>query len=824
MTFKSQTPIGSVRMEKAGLQWIRFGVPVERGMLLKDEICQLIDRDHQRIPSDITAVSLWHDGTVKWVIVDALVNQSGPLFFVPTEAASKNEAASDAQQQAQVYTEADGSINVAEAYRLLPTITLHSGQSLALKVDVECNLSNRLTEHSRVHYHCVAFPLLSIELNVFHIAATCESRITIMVHNSAASEHKNGCWDLGDPNSLNIDSLSLSVYCLQQLDHVEFTGIDDNGTEMQQAVSGQVKVHQYGSGGAHWNSPVHRDKTGQVRLKAQGYRIEVDGSDDVQQGKRCEPQINVKSSGQLLRFSPKKFWQNAPAALVVSSSGFEWQLFPELTELQPGESKTWEINVGPEPDLAVFYLNPNYINQCLVLLGVNLVSRNDWASILDAGIEGASSFFAKREQCDEYGWRHFGELYADHEALYTEPDSGIFVSHYNNQYDPLLGLQLRFLGSGQTEWSELAQALKQHVFDIDLYKTQLDKAEYNNGLFWHTDHYLPALTATHRTYSTQHTAAYDGHQGGGGPGGQHCYTSGLAMHYFLTGDEQARDAVLNLMRWVRCFYNGPDSLLSRLYRFLTIDMKPGQMTNIGLVPSGYKYPLDRGTANYLNALIDGYQIEPSNGLLDEMFSVISQTVTPFDNLSLRHLDDVENAWFYIVFLQVLARYLLLKEQLEQNDSAYGYARCAFVHYASWVRENEQPYLTAPEKLEFPNDTWAAQDIRKANVLYYAAYFDPERAQKYLERAEFFWHYCIDRLSASEERSTTRILSILMQNQGVREWQQHTSASAIPMPDIQPNKFPCIGPWRRLARDAWRIARRFSWRTEWHWLKTRLVRR
>ena len=44
------------------------------------------------------------------------------------------------------------------------------------------------------------------------------------------------------------------------------------------------------------------------------------------------------------------------------------------------------------------------------------------------------SILNRREIIDEYGWRNFGEIYADHEAVYHQ-GRGPFVSHYNNQYD-----------------------------------------------------------------------------------------------------------------------------------------------------------------------------------------------------------------------------------------------------------------------------------------------------------------------------------------------------------------------------------------------------
>ena len=39
---------------------------------------------------------------------------------------------------------------------------------------------------------------------------------------------------------------------------------------------------------------------------------------------------------------------------------------------------------------------------------------------------------------DEYGWRHFGDIYGDHEGVrHTGPTP--LVSHYNNQYDVVGG-------------------------------------------------------------------------------------------------------------------------------------------------------------------------------------------------------------------------------------------------------------------------------------------------------------------------------------------------------------------------------------------------
>ena len=130
-------------------------------------------------------------------------------------------------------------------------------------------------------------------------------------------------------------------------------------------------------------------------------------------------------------------------------------------------------------------------------------SNTDLQGLIDAGLYGANNFFAKREAIDEFGWRNFGDIYADHEELNYSGDTPL-ISHYNNQYDALDGLLRQYLASGDRGWTDLAFPLAQHIVDIDIYHTIEDRDEYNGGLFWHTDHYANAYTCTHRTYSKSH--------------------------------------------------------------------------------------------------------------------------------------------------------------------------------------------------------------------------------------------------------------------------------------------------------------------------------
>ena len=144
--------------------------------------------------------------------------------------------------------------------------------------------------------------------------------------------------------------------------------------------------------------------------------------------------------------------------------------------------------------------------------------------------------------------------------------------------------------------------------------------------------------------------------------------------------------------------------------------------------------------------------------------IIRNTINPIDDINRRNLLDVENNWHYTVFLQAVNRYLLVKEEHNEFDDDFHYALNSFLHYVDWMLQNENPYLDNPENLEFPNFTWAAQDIRKANIFFGAAYFDINNSDKYLKKANFFKSYVINTLNETVTSSYTRILSILMQNQ------------------------------------------------------------
>ena len=99
-----------------------------------------------------------------------------------------------------------------------------------------------------------------------------------------------------------------------------------------------------------------------------------------------------------------------------------------------------------------------------------------------------------------------------------------------------------------------------------------------------------------------------------------------------------------------------------------------------------KYPLDRGTGNYINALLDKFELTQQQATLKQVEHIIKNTVHPLDDLKSRDLNNAEINWYYTVFFQSACRYLQTKEELSRLDATFYYVRDTLLHYADWMAE------------------------------------------------------------------------------------------------------------------------------------------
>jgi hypothetical protein len=528
----------------------------------------------------------------------------------------------------------------------------------------------------------------------------------------------------------------------------------------------------------------------------QGYCVTADGR-VLHEDKRATPVLALHDGSKSLTAVIDKFWQNFPKALAADHNGVTLSLFPpqfgDVYELQGGEQKTHTVYLAfadQAPQITAWQWlhdrliprsTPEWYAKSDAWHYVTPLSQDQntaSVALIATAAKGPQSFFARREIIDEYGWRHFGDFYADHEAVGHRGKTPL-VSHYNNQYDGLYGALVQYVRSGDRDWFELARDLAKHVIDIDIYHCQEDRAAYNGGLFWHSDHYVDIATATHRAFSKAALEANPGSRPGGGPSNEHNYTTGLLHYYFLTGDVMAREAVLSLADWVINMDDGSQRFLGYL------DKRPTGFCS-ATRSRAYHGP-GRGAGNSINALLDGYTLTQEKRYLAQAEALIRRCIHPHDDIQALHLEDVEGHWSYTVFLQALGKYLDMKIDQHEIDFMYSYARASLLHYAQWMDAHEVPYASIFERVEIPTETWPAQDIRKSIIFHFATKYTSDACWRlaYRQKADFFFQRSIEDVSAFPTCTLTRPLVLLMTNAYIHTYFQmypDTQAPQAPQRD------------------------------------------
>jgi len=791
--------------------FISFSFPLSMGEVTSIEELQLLHYEEVQI-AEYLILSYWPDSSLKWVKCNFVVD--GTLPLIQDYAIKKNEHYLDVKfEQTIKCTTNQNTLKISNG---IYNFHIHNDELLIDEIPWQFALvginkevlipivtlfkpgnDNEQLKREVIYYgefrNSTNDVFLEFDCKFTFNAANTNIKIDFTLRNAKPMIHNDGKWDLGNDNSFFFESLNINFL---NIDPAQTSlSITDQGKQSQQ--KGEFNLYQASSGGDNWNSTNHMNADGLVDHPFKGFQV-TNNANVIESGNRAEPKVDIKLDNSHLSIVYKNFWQTFPKSITNKGNKVSLGLFPlkntKSHELQPGEQVTHtfflqydtDFSNTPETEQQEFSVSicPDYLAKTNAIPYFSNSIDEEITDIINEGLTSDRNFFVKREDIDEYGWRNFGDIFADHETLEYQGDKEL-ISHYNNQYDALYGFIRQFLVSGDTKWWQLASDLAQHIKDIDIYHTDKDKSEYNHGLFWHTDHYLPAETASHRTYSQRQQAnAYQDHAGGGGPGGQHCYTTGLMLHYYLTTDETSKTAVIKLADWISNYYEGTGTVFEFLLGVRNIHL-PGLKNKL----TG-QYPLDRGIGNYIIALLDAYELTNKQSYLDRVSLIIKNTATPEEDLAARKLSNIEDSWFYTIFLQAVLRYLLIKSQACQHDESCNYARCLLIHFANWMIDNEAPYLHTPEKLEYPNHTWAAQDIRKANVLYGAYYFagsGEKNVMRYKAKADEFYTYVYSALKVEKSRTYTRILAILMQNSGFKSFVENNKLNTSSVSQMAMNK-------------------------------------
>lgn len=844
------------------------GVPFAKGYLPDSSRLQLLNAENERQPVQSTVLATWPDGSVKWLLLDfaatvsahsravyRLVQQNGetPLVASPVHISRGTDAwhvstgtaefvvdtkqfrpfIKVVAQDKEIFSSGDASCLLGlVGGNLTPSVD-------TIVAETEGPLRTILRLEGWFGTNQPSAPRFLCRLHFF--AARSCVLIELTLSNPRAACHPGGFWDLGDSGSLLFKELALQ-FPLAGAGSNKIVCYSDQNTGLMQfePSSHGMMIYQESSGGEHWDSPVHRTRDGNVHLRFPGYAI-YDKGEQISGGRRATPLVWCGTGALGVAAVMPNFWQEFPKALAVDSNGLKVAIFPacaaDLHELQGGEQKTTSIylDFAAAPESLAWARSPLVAAPAPETCRLSTVfadfpetsDTSTFPDLIDNFIT-PEDLLKQREIIDEYGWRNFGEMYADHEASKALEDK-LFVSHYNNQYDITAGLYRKFLATGDYKWGVLATDLVRHVLDVDIYHTSCDREEYNQGLFWHTDHYVDAGLATHRSFSKEHVQGKDARYCGGGPGAEHCYTTGLMYHYFQTGNPSFKNAVIALAEWALIALAGPPTLLEIL-RKSALYLKMLQRRTEGQQVLFPRYPFTRGTGNTIIACLDAFEVGGGESFLNKAELLIRGALSPQDDIQARNLADIEATWSYTVLMVAIGKFLYKKQEVLQCDDGYFYAMECLLHYAEWMLEHEYFYLDKPDILEYPNETWAAQDLRKSVIFYYAAFHvHPQLRADFIKHARYFYDRAKSELSRHKTSRYVRPVALVLQNGWVDAAlskvdlhgqlpveQEKRTVHSLPSPHL------CLGTViNRLIKDLPIALRETSLAREIAWLKVRI---
>lgn len=778
---------------------VSVGIPLPKGFVYDISKLRLFNSESQTVPLQALALTSWIDKSLKWILLDFQVTlQANRTIHYYIHSQDTTELTNNHPTISIIKNKDSIVVNTGPAKFFLNTKFFKvfekvevDGKDL-LKESKIVLTDGRGREYepeiNRVFFEtegplrttlkiegCINDSKGSVLANLYSrvsfFAGSGLIKLDYTISNPRRAKHPGGFWDLGDKGSNYFKDLSVKLtMALEDALVVEWK--THSGNSFSKTERKKIEIYQDSSGGPNWNSPNHINRFGQMTNSFRGYRVYV-SENLIKETERASPVVSLSDKRKRVSGAIKEFWQNFPKAIEIENNNIIFRLFPyqykDVFELQAGEQKTHTIFVSFENNTITSYslewiyeplipkLTPEWYSDSKVfsyLMPQNKDNNIEYVKLVESAIKGENTFFERRELIDEYGWRNFGDLYADHETVYYKGPKPL-ISHYNNQYDVIYGALLQYLRSGDLRWFEIADTLARHVIDIDIYHTCKDKFAYNGGLLWHTMHYTNVATATHRCYTKEVLKDKKAiSRTGGGPSNEHNYTSGLLLYYYLTGNQQAKETVLNLGEWVINMEDGAKTI----FRIL-------DKSNTGLstktTDSNYHGP-GRGAGNSINALIDAYLLSNDRRYLSQAEKLIRRCIHPKDDIAKRNLQEPEKRWSYTVFLQILGKYLDLKEELNERDYIYCYTKESLINYAKWMLDNEYIYLEKPEKLEYPTETWSAQEMRKTNVFLFAAkYSDFLLREKFLQKAEYFYTSNIKWLLSFPGRTFIRPIAILL---------------------------------------------------------------
>ncbi len=484
-------------------------------------------------------------------------------------------------------------------------------------------------------------------------------------------------FDYGDPNSVNFESLALS---LSLADPSQAAIAEVMGASGPLSLAGEsMAVYQDSSGYEHWDryaASEHEPRLGSA-VRFRGYQTAVDGTTE-DEGHHHAGWMDLSDGEKGIAVGIRDFSENYPKGLKATADGkIEAELFPEAFSaafnFRVGEEKTHDLvvyfhggdlNAGPlvsglmEPlfaraapewyvltgAIAPYTVSPGTIES---RFGETPPSDDEtrWEYYGDRTVaadpiytgsyyypfhslwESTSGHPSSTEYFDFYGWSWFGNQPLEQESV-GDGQSGPF----NDKYDLSFGSWIEYLRSGDARWRDMGEAISRHVEALMLHdvetNTGWDIARWKNAIFGHSQHNEAGDINSVRNHL--------------GPVMDTTYgVRGSTLYYYLTGYPPSKRFVEDAARAAYDFYKDTQ-----------------YESNPEFAPS-------REAGNLLSVLVEGFRLTGESNyqqLIQGLIEDYAASKQPWINGPVEGSTVSIPTWIFGLYYTAIGRYLDLADE------------------------------------------------------------------------------------------------------------------------------------------------------------------
>ena len=352
---------------------ITVGLPFPQGAVTDLAHLDLRDAGDRSVALQARALERWHDGSVRWALLDFQTDDDTSTFSVglgPRASIARRIAVTHMRSGVVVETGAARFTLLLHEPFPFASVTIDGRDAIApdrsglrvvdgngracrvhlRRIGVEEHGPLRTTVFVEGTISNWTRPLLVLQARLHFFAGSAAVRCALMLRNPRPAVHPGGIWELGDRRSIYLRSVELEM----ALAAGEATTVSCSPEYEQPPAPYEqpLELYQDSSGGERWHSPNHRNRNGIITTTFRGYRLRAGSVRSC--GERATPAVTVERGDERIAVAMEYFWQNFPKSLEVRDSTIVLGLFAAIALVPraatgPGEAsncprRRWECS------------------------------------------------------------------------------------------------------------------------------------------------------------------------------------------------------------------------------------------------------------------------------------------------------------------------------------------------------------------------------------------------------------------------------------------------------------------------------------------------